>query len=87
MDEKIIIFTKALADPTRLKILNRLKRECCVGELWEKLSLPQNLVSHHLRVLKEAELITSEKRGMRVVYRLNDKSILKNVTNLEKYLT
>jgi len=51
---------KALADPNRLRIFNLLMQgDSCNGELNERLGLPPNLLSHHLRVLREAGLIRS----------------------------
>jgi Co/Zn/Cd efflux system component len=47
--------------------------------LWKKLDLPQNLTSHHLRVLKQARLIESEKIGAKVVYKLDQARIDKNI--------
>jgi len=63
---------KALADPTRLAIVNRLARrgDTCVCE-FNSLGLAQPTISHHLRVLREAGLIeVSRKRGTWVFYRL-----------------
>lgn len=51
---------KALADPNRLRIFNLLiQGDSCNGELNERLGLPPNLLSHHLRVLREAGLVRS----------------------------
>ncbi len=63
---------KALADPTRLAIVNRLARDgdCCVCE-FNSLGLAQPTISHHLRILREAGLVeVSRKRGTWVFYRL-----------------
>jgi len=86
MDNNLEIFIKAISEPTRLRILNYLKKECCVGELWKRLELPQNLTSHHLRVLKDAKLVIPEKRGLKVVYRLNKKYLTNNLKMLNDYL-
>lgn len=86
MDKNLIIFIKAISEPTRLRIINYLKRECCVGEIWKKLDLPQNLTSHHLRILKEAGLVSPEKRGLKVVYKLDKKYLASNFKNLQAYL-
>ncbi|NJN94236.1 MAG: winged helix-turn-helix transcriptional regulator [Anaerolineales bacterium] len=49
---------KALADPNRLRIFNLLMQgDSCNGELNERLGLPPNLLSHHLRVLREVGLV------------------------------
>lgn len=64
---------KALADPHRLNILAQLaaaREEVCVCEFTDTLPLNQPTVSHHLRVLREAELVTCERRGTWVYYRL-----------------
>jgi ArsR family transcriptional regulator len=51
---------KVLADPNRLRIFEVLMEgDSCNGELNQKLGLPPNLLSHHLRVLREAGLIYS----------------------------
>jgi DNA-binding transcriptional ArsR family regulator len=64
---------KAIADPYRLTILATLAAspdEVCVCEFTEALPLNQPTVSHHLRILREAELVTCERRGTWVYYRL-----------------
>lgn len=81
-----MVFIKAISEPSRLRILNYLKQECCVGEIWKKLDLPQNLASHHLRVLKEAKLVVPEKRGLKVVYKLDKKYLASSFKNLQAYL-
>jgi DNA-binding transcriptional ArsR family regulator len=60
-----------IADGNRRAILDSLRtRECDVGTLTELLSLPQSLVSKHLRVLRDAGAVTSAVVGRRRVYRL-----------------
>ena len=64
---------KALADPHRLTILATLARaesEVCVCDFTSGLPLNQPTVSHHLRILREARLVTGERRGTWVYYRL-----------------
>lgn len=64
---------KAVADPYRLTILATLAAvdgEVCVCDFTDALPLNQPTVSHHLRVLREAELVTCERRGTWVYYRL-----------------
>jgi ArsR family transcriptional regulator len=64
---------KALSDPSRVKILKLLQhRVMCVCELQAALGLAQPSVSKHLQVLAEAGLVTSEKDGLWVNYRLAD---------------
>ena len=61
---------KALADPTRLAIVNRLaaKGETCVCEL--NFGVSQPTVSHHLKVLVEAGILAREQRGKWAYYRI-----------------
>lgn len=64
---------KALADPHRLAILATLSAACdevCVCDFTAGLPLNQPTVSHHLRILRESELVTCERRGTWVYYRL-----------------
>jgi len=66
---------KALADPHRLTILATLARtddEVCVCDFTDGLPLNQPTVSHHLRILRESGLVTCERRGTWVYYRLAD---------------
>lgn len=62
---------KALSDPTRLAIVNQLagSDECCVCNL-EPLGLAQPTISHHLKILREADLVESTRRGTWAYYRL-----------------
>ena len=64
---------KALADANRLIMLATLARaddEVCVCDFTGALPLEQPTVSHHLRILREAGLVTCERRGTWVYYRL-----------------
>ena len=58
---------KAVADPARLQLLALIRAsesgECCACDLTEPLGLSQPTVSHHLKVLTEAGLVTREQRG------------------------
>lgn len=66
-------FTKALADQTRLRILNLLtqKPELCVCELTDALELAQPKISRHLAILRAAGLLLDRKAGLWVHYRLH----------------
>ena len=63
---------KALADPTRVAIVNRLAAapEVCVCDFVAALDVAQPPVSHHLRILREAGLVESSRRGTWAYYRL-----------------
>ena len=63
---------EALGDPSRFAIVQCLAdRPRAVGELAEQLPITRQAVSQHLRVLKDAGLVTGEAEGTRRIYRLN----------------
>jgi len=62
---------EALADPTRRQIFERLaEKPAAVGEIAAELPVTRPAVSQHLRVLKDAGLISANKAGTRNIYRL-----------------
>jgi ArsR family transcriptional regulator, arsenate/arsenite/antimonite-responsive transcriptional repressor len=62
---------RALADPLRWRIVELLSREqLCVCHLTEELDVPQPLVSHHLRILRDAGLVEGERWRYWTYYRL-----------------
>lgn len=62
-------FFKVLAEPVRLRLVEAMTLKCkAVTTLVEETGLPQPLVSHHLRVLKEAGIARAERRGGFVFY-------------------
>ena len=71
-----VTFAKALADETRQKIMALC---CCeqlsVGDIVEALDVAQPTVSHHLKILRSAGLVTVERRGKQVLYTLNQKRL------------
>src|SRR5438067_13442437 len=75
--EELAARFKALADPARVAIVNRLAAadEVCVCDLNAALELSQPTVSHHLRVLREAGLVESSRRGTWAFYRLVPEAI------------
>lgn len=63
---------KALNDPTRREILEMLQEnDLTAGEIAEKFDMSFPSISHHLDLLKQAKLVTSEKDGQYVYYSLN----------------
>ena len=66
---------KALSDPLRLRMLSAIasdpRGESCVCDLAELADVAQPTVSHHLKVLKDVDVLTSERRGTWVWYRIN----------------
>ncbi|MCU1546922.1 MAG: transcriptional regulator [Homoserinimonas sp.] len=65
---------KVIADPARLRLISLVAAhddaEACVCDLTEPLNLSQPTVSHHLRILVEAGILTRDKRGTWAYYRL-----------------
>ena len=62
---------KALADPTRLRIVGLLQAgEVCVCHLHDSLKIPQPRASRHLAYLRKAGVVEADKRGLWVYYRL-----------------
>ncbi|HEY2285844.1 MAG TPA: metalloregulator ArsR/SmtB family transcription factor [Streptosporangiaceae bacterium] len=72
---EISVLLKALADPARLRLVSLIAchevGEACVCELTGAFDLTAPTISHHLRVLREAGLVSSERRGTWVYYRAN----------------
>lgn len=68
---------KALADPTRVRMVNLLARngELCVCDVQEHFDLAQPTISHHLSVLRKAGLVRSETRGRWAFYRVVPEAI------------
>lgn len=71
--EKLAARFKALADPVRLRLFSRIASygpgEVCVCDI-DDVGVSQPTVSHHLRKLREAGLVTAERRGTWVYYRV-----------------
>jgi ArsR family transcriptional regulator, arsenate/arsenite/antimonite-responsive transcriptional repressor len=67
---------KVVSEESRLKLLCILRQgEHCVCELMEHVDLSQSLISHHLRDLKEAGVVTDDKRGLKVFYTLTKEGV------------
>ena len=71
MNEEVKVF-KALGDETRLKILVLLSnKNVCAKGIAKNLEISEACVSQHIKILKEASLITAYKEGYYVMYELN----------------
>ena len=67
---------RVLADPTRVSIIHALSvSELCNGDLAAVLEISESAVSHQMRELRLMKLVTAEKRGRMVYYRLTDTHI------------
>jgi ArsR family transcriptional regulator len=73
--EELAPLFKALADPVRLRLLSLIAchdgGESCVCDLLEAFDMTAPSISYHLKILREAGLISSERRGTWVYYRVN----------------
>ena len=70
---KLAELFKILGDPTRLKIVELLlENEMCVNHIAETMEMGQSAISHQLRVLRQARLVTYRKDGKTAYYSLND---------------
>ena len=78
-------FLRIISEENRLKIICLLQSgEQCVCKIWQLLELPQNLTSHHLKVLRDFGLLDSRKDGLKVFYSLNRDSLNKYQEDLNK---
>ena len=69
---KLTITFKALSDPTRRKILELLKKkDMSAGNISEHFKITLPSLTHHFNILKQADLITSERKGQQIIYSLN----------------
>jgi ArsR family transcriptional regulator len=72
--ETLATALKAIADPTRLRLISLVAAhdgaEACVCDLTEPVSLSQPTVSHHLKILVDAGILSREQRGKWAYYRL-----------------
>lgn len=78
----------AIADETRLGILQLLaeKPSLCVCDITSAFQVGQPTISHHLRILRDADLVRSEKRGVWVYYSLNRAAFKKVLIDLLSYV-
>lgn len=78
--------SKALADPNRLAILKELKKQknCLYcSDIGSVVDLAQPSISHHLKLLTDTEIISSEKEGRNIKYKLNEKVLDEYIEFLE----
>jgi ArsR family transcriptional regulator len=76
--ERMGAIAKALGDPIRVQLIDVLKKHAgkvCVCELVPLFDLSQPTVSHHLKVLREAGIVGSERRGLWAYYYVNPEAL------------
>lgn len=92
--KKIMKAMKALSNPNRFKIFMEVskssqstyeKEECFVFDIMEKLNIGAPTISHHLKELSNADLITTERKGKYLVARINEQTLkeLSDILNLK----
>jgi DNA-binding transcriptional ArsR family regulator len=87
-DEAAAERLKALGHPVRLAIVRALVEQscCCCGDVCSRLPLAQSTVSQHLKVLKEAGLISFRRDGVRSSYVLNHAALAALRSDLENII-
>jgi len=77
---------KALAHPVRMEIIDRLEKNGCnVSKIQRNLGLPQSTISQHLKIMKNAGIVSSRREGTTVCYKIEIKearSIVRLLKNL-----
>lgn len=77
----------ALGDPKRIMLLYVLhENPQCVSDLVQTLALPQSTVSRHLAILREKNLVKTERQGMNVIYSLADPRVIEALDVLRAIL-
>jgi DNA-binding transcriptional ArsR family regulator len=75
--KKLEMLFQTLSETNRLKIINFIQdKERSVTEIVDKTGLSQPLVSHHLKILREAQILETTRDGPFIYYRLKDKKLL-----------
>lgn len=86
--EEVARTFKALADPTRVKILYLLtQKECSVGNIAEHLNLTQSAVSHQLSFLKNLRLVKSRREGQSLIYTYDDEHVIELLKQMIEHAT
>jgi len=84
--QNLVDIFKALGEDTRIKIISMLcNREMCVDELIKKLNLSQSAVSHHVKVLKQADLLNIQRKGKWTYYSINKTGLASLERSLQQW--
>ena len=74
---KLQVFFQTLGDANRLRIIKFIgDRECSVSEIVKATGLSQPLVSHHLRAMRNSQILETERKGPFIYYKLKDKKLM-----------
>ena len=80
-------YLATIAEPNRLAIMVLLKDgEKCACEIHPRINVPQNLCSHHLKVLKDLKLLKSRRNGVEIIYSRDEKTIKDYQKALERII-
>ncbi len=83
--KKLINFFRAVGEETRVKIILMLfKEEMCICELIEELKLSQSAVSHHVKILKQAELVNDRRNGKWTFYSINKSGFKAHLESMQE---
>lgn len=87
--ERLARIFKALGDPTRVRLLSLVAAhtdaEACICDLTEPVGLSQPTVSHHMKQLTEAGLVTREQRGKWAYFRVADDALVQVARSLAAF--
>jgi len=80
--------TRALAHPLRMRILEFIDRngDINVNNIYRSLQLEQSITSHHLRILRSADVVSSRKEGKLMIYSINYEVVRKAVGAVNNFL-
>jgi DNA-binding transcriptional ArsR family regulator len=82
-------FLKSLSDPTRLRIVEYLSRAGnprCVSAISKHINVSQSATSQHLRILRQSNIVKSERRGYFIHYELNTEAMDEGLSQLQELL-
>jgi DNA-binding transcriptional ArsR family regulator len=82
-------FFKSLADPTRLRIVKYLahtNNPRCVSKISQHINVSQSATSQHLRILRQSNLVKSDRRGYHIHYELNSEQVEQYFNQLQELL-
>jgi ArsR family transcriptional regulator len=87
LEDMYVKIYKALAHPIRIKIvMSLLDGPLCVCVLNENVEFSQSNLSQHLKILKDSGILTSEKNGIRIMYKIKDDEVLNLLKVTEKII-
>jgi len=84
LEDEQAVLLRCIGEPTRLRILKFLANgEKCVNEIVNALNKEQSLVSHHLRALRECDIVMTRQEAQKIYYKLTDPALAELVLKSE----